>query len=64
MLSLFSVNSSDEVRAWHKKLLAKLPEADAGPPDGVARDWVIEPKVDGLAVSLIYEDGKMLRVSL
>ena len=66
MLSLFSVNSPDEVRAWNRKLLARLPEADAATagPDGSPLDWVIEPKVDGLAVSLLYKDGKLLRVSL
>ena len=61
MLSLFSVNSTDHVRVWHKKLIAKLDATVAG-PDGAALDWVIEPKVDGLAVSLLYKDGKLIRV--
>ena len=83
MLSLFSVNSTDEVRSWHKKLTAKLSaldhgsgrgaaaEASSSPPrgkgydlDGSALSWVVEPKVDGLAMSLLYNrDGKLMRVS-
>ena len=69
MLSLKSVNSADEVRGWHRKLLAKLPEGrkgegGAGADDGGAGlAWVVEPKFDGLAVSLLYgRDGLLQRV--
>ena len=68
MLSLFSVNSVDEVRAWHRKLHAKLSavpgaEAAAG-PEGEGLGWAVEPKVDGLAVSLLYEHGRLTRVGV
>lgn len=65
MLSLFSVNSLDEMMSWHRKLLAKLPAAAAAAarPSGEGLEWMVEPKVDGLAVSLIYQDGRLVRVS-
>ena len=67
MLSLYSVNSVEDVRMWHNKLLAKLPPAwsQVAGPSGAGLSWVVEPKVDGLAMSLLYgKDGKLLRVGV
>ena len=50
ILSLGDASSSDEVRAWHERLLRLLP---AGTP----LQFVVEPKIDGLTVVLHYEDG-------
>ncbi|KAG2487402.1 hypothetical protein HYH03_013971 [Edaphochlamys debaryana] len=50
MLSLAAVNSRDETAAWMAKTLAKLP----APPRRQQYGWVVEPKVDGLAVRVVY----------
>ena len=51
MLSLANVFGADELRAWYARVL-RLLEADA-----VA--LVCEPKIDGLAISLVYEGGRL-----
>ena len=53
MLSLDNTYNEAEVRAFHTRL-AKLLEADD-------LRYTVEPKIDGLAVSLTYEDGKLVR---
>jgi DNA ligase (NAD+) len=53
MLSLGNVFDGDELREWHARV-ARLIERD---------DFalVCEPKIDGLAISLIYRDGRFER---
>jgi DNA ligase (NAD+) len=54
MLSLSNVRSEEELRAWVARMKAHLGR------EGIVRtrfDYVVEPKVDGLAVSLLYRDG-------
>ena len=53
MLSLDNTYNEAEVRAFHTRL-AKLLEAEE-------LAYTVEPKIDGLAVSLTYEDGKLAR---
>jgi DNA ligase (NAD+) len=64
MLSLLSVKSDQEVREWHRKLLGKLIPADSSiaGPSGQALSWMVEPKVDGVALSLLYRDGQLVQV--
>src|SRR5512141_840883 len=52
MLSLGNVTTDDELDEFHARIrrLLALPE---GTPVG----YVVEPKLDGLAVELVYEDG-------
>ena len=68
MLSLANARNEEELRAWlerSERLLNK--EALRGDPSGPTprQDaeilFVAEPKVDGLAISLVYEDGKLVR---
>jgi len=54
MLSLDNTYNEAEVRAFGVRL-AKLVES-AG-----ELEFTVEPKIDGLAVSLTYEDGKLVR---
>jgi DNA ligase (NAD+) len=57
MLSLANARNEDELRAWDvrvRNLLAK--ERDV-----VELEYVTEPKIDGLAISLLYEDGVLVR---
>jgi DNA ligase (NAD+) len=51
MLSLDNVFSPDELEAWLARVHKEVP---AGP-------LVCEPKVDGVAISLLYEDGRFVR---
>ena len=55
MLSLGNAFSSEEVIAFEKRLLDRL-ESDKD-----SLDFMVEPKLDGLAVSLIYEKGILVR---
>ena len=55
MLSLANAFDMDDLRAWHRRASNLLED------DGF--DMVVELKIDGLAVSLIYEDGRMVRGS-
>jgi DNA ligase (NAD+) len=58
MLSLANVRSEQELRAWVARMRAHL--AREGIEDPRFR-FVCEPKIDGLAVSLIYRDGVLER---
>ncbi len=56
MLSLANAKNEDELRAWHARVV-KL-AADAGVLERDLR-FVLEPKIDGLAISIRYENGVM-----
>jgi DNA ligase (NAD+) len=55
MLSIDNVYSSDELAAFLRKADAEFAKRKLGPPR-----WVIEHKVDGAALSLIYKDGELV----
>ncbi|MFN2615628.1 MAG: NAD-dependent DNA ligase LigA [Thermoleophilaceae bacterium] len=58
MLSLGNARNEEELRAWvvrSERLLAKQGIEDA------AVRFVSEPKIDGLAISLVYEEGQLAR---
>lgn len=60
MYSLEDVFSLDELEAWIAKAeasVAKLGNGSAGPT------WLTELKIDGLAVNLLYRDGKLVRAA-
>src|SRR3954467_295812 len=52
MLSLDNAFSSEDLVAWEERLARIVTEDIA---------YVGEPKLDGLAISLLYEDGKLVR---
>ena len=52
MLSLANAFNPDEVRAWHQRLLNLLGQR--------ALVFTIEPKIDGLSISLRYENGALV----
>ena len=54
MLSLANVRSEAELRAWVARMRGHLAREGIGDPEF---RFVCEPKIDGLAVSLIYRDG-------
>ncbi len=56
MLSLANAKNEDELRAWHARVVKLSAEAGAEIDD---LHFVLEPKIDGLAVSLRYESGRL-----
>jgi len=54
MLSLANAKNEDELAAWHARVTKLVADAGEDSPD---LPFVLEPKIDGLAVSLRYEDG-------
>jgi DNA ligase (NAD+) len=58
MLSLGNARGEDELRAWVERMRNFLAR------EGISEaefDYVCEPKIDGLAVSLVYRDGRLER---
>jgi DNA ligase (NAD+) len=58
MLSLGNVRSESELRAWVERMRNHLAREGISSP---SFEFVVEPKIDGLAISLIYRDGKLER---
>jgi DNA ligase (NAD+) len=58
MLSLGNARGAEEFRAWETRLHNQLRRLDIEP--GELR-FVSEPKIDGLAISLTYENGEFVR---
>ncbi|MCA9248327.1 MAG: NAD-dependent DNA ligase LigA [Planctomycetales bacterium] len=53
MLSIDNTYNVDELRAYGRKIEKLLP--------GEAIEWVVELKIDGVAVSMLYENGQLTR---
>ncbi len=53
MLSLANAFSLDELKAWHRRVTNLL--------EGAEFDMICELKIDGLAVSLTYENGRLVQ---
>ena len=53
MMSLDNVFNSEELDAWFERVKKE--------DDGSAKSWLCELKVDGLAINLIFEKGKLVR---
>ncbi|TMM20544.1 MAG: NAD-dependent DNA ligase LigA [Actinobacteria bacterium] len=58
MLSLGNVRSEQELRAWVERMRNHLAREGISDPHF---EFVVEPKIDGLAISLIYRDGELQR---
>ncbi len=58
MLSLGTARGPDEFRAWETRLHNRLRQLDIEPRE---LRFVSEPKIDGLAISLSYENGIFTR---
>jgi DNA ligase (NAD+) len=59
MLSLENAFAEEELREFHKRVAEKL-EFEDGAPNLL---YSAEPKLDGAAVSLLYEDGVLVRAA-
>jgi DNA ligase (NAD+) len=58
MLSLANARSEEELRAWVARMRNHLAREGIEDPDFT---YVCEPKIDGLAISLLYRDGVLER---
>jgi DNA ligase (NAD+) len=58
MLSLANARSEEELRAWVARMRNHLAAEGIEDPDFA---FVCEPKIDGLAMSLLYRDGELER---
>jgi len=61
MLSLDNAFDADDVRAWGERIHRRLaPDHDL---EAAPLAYVAEPKVDGLAVALVYQNGRLTRAA-
>jgi DNA ligase (NAD+) len=58
MLSLANARSAEELRAWVTRMRTHLAREGIEDPSFT---YVCEPKIDGLAISLLYRDGVFVR---
>jgi DNA ligase (NAD+) len=58
MLSLANARSADELRAWIQRMRNHLAREGIEDPEF---EFVAEPKIDGLAISLLYRNGTFER---
>jgi DNA ligase (NAD+) len=56
MLSLDNAFNDDDMIAFNRRVLERL-----GEESGLVIEYACEPKLDGIAVSLLYEDGVLVR---
>jgi len=56
ILSLANAFDEDDLRAWEERNLKLL-------PSGTRLQYVLEPKLDGLAIVITYEDGVLTRAA-
>lgn len=58
MLSLDNAFNEEDMQDFNRRIIARL--GDVGVKDGTV-EYVCEPKLDGIAVSLLYEKGQLVR---
>jgi len=58
MMSLDNVFSAEELRAWAERAVR-----GSGLPEGRQPAWLCELKIDGLAINLLYERGRLVRAA-
>jgi DNA ligase (NAD+) len=58
MLSLANARNEEELRAWENRLANYLKRLDIAASEF---SYTTEPKIDGLAITLTYEDGVLVR---
>jgi DNA ligase (NAD+) len=58
MLSLANARNEEELRAWETRIRNHLKRLDISAAEF---SYTSEPKIDGLAISLTYEDGMLVR---
>ena len=62
LYSLEDVFSREELRAWYDRAVASLSTQRPGAAEE-RLGWLVEVKIDGLAINLLYRDGKLIRAA-
>lgn len=57
MLSLANARTAEDLTAWNSRIRRHLERRDVDPGE---LTFVTEPKIDGLAISLTYRDGRLV----
>lgn len=62
LYSLEDVFSADELRTWYERTVASLTDQR---PEAVETGlkWLVEVKIDGLAINLLYRNGRLVRAA-
>ena len=64
MLSLSNGFEADEIRDFDRRVRERLARASGDAERaGAAVTYMAEPKLDGLAISLVYEDGRLVQAA-
>ena len=63
MLSLANAMDDEEARAFDRRIRQKLEPAGEDTSDKYDIEYNVEPKLDGLAISLLYEQGVLVRAA-
>ena len=58
MLSLANARGPEELSAWYRRARTVMEQEGLGSREV---EFVVEPKIDGLAISLTYEDGRFVQ---
>ena len=58
MLSLANARGPEELAAWYRRARTVMEQEGLGSREV---EFVVEPKIDGLAISLTYEDGRFVQ---
>ncbi len=58
MLSLANARNEEELRAWEKRMYNLMKKQGV---EDARIEYEAEPKIDGLAISLVYENGVLVR---
>lgn len=61
MLSIDNTYDQAELNAWHNRVIGGLDMPATDLFGGASIDYVAEPKIDGVAISLRYEDGILVQ---
>lgn len=63
MLSLANAMDDDEARAFDRRIRQRLLPAGGDEDDQFNLEYTVEPKLDGLAISLLYKEGMLVRAA-
>lgn len=61
MLSIDNTYDQDELTAWHRRVISGLGIESTDLFGDASIEYVAEPKIDGVAISLRYEDGVLVQ---
>jgi len=63
LLSLSNGFSGEDIRAWYERNVRSLGSSDNSHEGGALPKLVVEPKIDGVALALTYENGDLVRAA-